>query len=287
MRFMARSLIHEDSIFNIGIIREIQPHMIPWPTHCHVLSDWHQWRLNNAQYHSHPSTLSSSTLDNANVSRSSSVVKKFKTSLLVENRSHRSLNPYLIFRYLLFLARLLVLDPASMSLDSSKGDITIGGRIVLKSAPLLNVDESMDEGYSRLVIKAVGDPVWYTNIQTVLYPSQAIPCTNKLTSRRVLPCWNQELLLNIRINQPTRWSKSIWRKCNIIERPGMSLERLSMPSPVPVSHRRMVLSHEPDMIWDPSGENATESTWLECPAKLFRIASQFNGFPLFTDTICE
>ena len=98
MRFMARSLIHEDSIFNIGIIREIQPHMIPWPTHCHVLSDWHQWRLNNAQYHSHPSTLSSSTLDNANVSRSSSVVKKFKTSLLVENRSHRRLNPYLIFR---------------------------------------------------------------------------------------------------------------------------------------------------------------------------------------------
>ena len=48
-----------------------------------------------------------------------------------------------------------------MSLDSSKGDITIDGRIVLKSAPLLNVDESMDEEYSRLVIKAVGGPVWY------------------------------------------------------------------------------------------------------------------------------
>ena len=48
-----------------------------------------------------------------------------------------------------------------MSLDSSKGDITIDGRIVLKSAPLLNVDESMGEEYSRLVIKAVGDPVWY------------------------------------------------------------------------------------------------------------------------------
>ena len=45
-----------------------------------------------------------------------------------------------------------------MSRDSSKGHITIDGRIVLKSTPLLNVDESMDEGYSGLVSK-VGDPV--------------------------------------------------------------------------------------------------------------------------------
>ena len=49
----------------------------------------------------------------------------------------------------------------------------------------------------------------------------------------------------------------------------------------------MVLSHEPDTIRDLSGENATELTWLECPAKIFRIAGQFKGFPLFTGTICE
>ena len=28
-------------------------------------------------------------------------------------------------------------------------------------------------------------------------------------------------------------------------------------------------------------------TWLECPAKIFRIAGQFKDFPLFTGTICE
>ena len=60
-----------------------------------------------------------------------------------------------------------------------------------------------------------------------------------------------------------------------------------MGSPVSASHRRMVLSHEPDTIRDSSGENATELTWLECPAKIFRIAGQFKGFPLFTGTICE
>ena len=60
-----------------------------------------------------------------------------------------------------------------------------------------------------------------------------------------------------------------------------------MGSPVTASHRRMVLSHEPDTIRDSSGENATELTWLECPAKIFKNAGQFKGFPLFTGTICE
>ena len=60
-----------------------------------------------------------------------------------------------------------------------------------------------------------------------------------------------------------------------------------MGSPVSASHRRMVLSHEPDTIRDSSGENATELTWLECPTKIFKNAGQFKGFPLFTGTICE
>ena len=45
-----------------------------------------------------------------------------------------------------------------------RGDITIDGRVVLKSAPLLNADGSIDEGYSGVEInvsKAAVDPVWY------------------------------------------------------------------------------------------------------------------------------
>src|SRR5712671_3106069 len=38
-----------------------------------------------------------------------------------------------------------------------------------------------------------------------------------------------------------------------------------MASPVSASQRRMVLSNEPDTIRDPSGENPTELTGLECP----------------------
>src|SRR5712675_456760 len=39
-----------------------------------------------------------------------------------------------------------------------------------------------------------------------------------------------------------------------------------MASPVSASQRRMVLSDEPDTIRDPSGENPTELTSLECPS---------------------
>src|SRR5882672_3119916 len=39
-----------------------------------------------------------------------------------------------------------------------------------------------------------------------------------------------------------------------------------MGSPVSASQRRIVLSSEPDTIRDPSGENPTELTSLECPS---------------------
>ena len=46
-----------------------------------------------------------------------------------------------------------------------------------------------------------------------------------------------------------------------------------MASPVSASQRRIVPSREPDTIRDPSGENATERTQLECPLSGLPMAS--------------